>query len=278
MVRTILKEFGLTENAVKVYLTCLNLWESLAWTIAKKCNLNRSSIYILLDKLTKSWIIGSVLKNKVSYFYAVSPDLLLELCRNNLYKMQSTYNKMEKIVPTLNQMWLSTNSIDVKVYKGLDNVTRSYTEFILLVPLKWTIYNYVSPATTNDLDIKTIIKDFIKIRKKKGIFCKSICTYCKDAFILKAADKYENRETLVSFENETWTFSSETLINENWILEMSYSNWELHSCLTINKDISNMRLGVFKMAWKQAKNDDKELLLRPEAKNWISEFKSTTSF
>ena len=74
-----LKELGLTENEIKVYLTLLRIGTAQAGRIAVEAALERTSTYNALKRLQEKSIIASVVEGKTRMFSAGLPEKLLDM-------------------------------------------------------------------------------------------------------------------------------------------------------------------------------------------------------
>ncbi len=72
-----LQNYGLSEKEARVYLTVLELWTSIASTIARRAELNRATTYTLLEDLKRDGIVNEATKDGVKYYSVISPDVLL---------------------------------------------------------------------------------------------------------------------------------------------------------------------------------------------------------
>jgi len=107
-----LKEFGLTDNEVKIYLTLLRLGTSNPAEIAEKTGFSRSYVYDALERLLEKEMVASVLKNNKKHYIATNPKRLEELSKQRLEKIQ-------KIVPKLEGLQnISKEEIKVELHKG----------------------------------------------------------------------------------------------------------------------------------------------------------------
>lgn len=75
----ILKEIGLTETEVKIYINLLEIGPSLASIISKKANVERAVTYHILEKLIQKGIVSYVIKENRKYFNASEPEKLKDL-------------------------------------------------------------------------------------------------------------------------------------------------------------------------------------------------------
>ena len=65
-----LKLLGLNDVDIKIYLTLLNLGESLASEIAHKAGTPRASIYDILERLEQEGLVSHIIKDFKKYFSA----------------------------------------------------------------------------------------------------------------------------------------------------------------------------------------------------------------
>lgn len=103
----ILKEFGLTDNEIKIYLTVLTIGTSTPAQIAEKTGFSRPYIYDALERLTDKQLVSSIFKKEKKNYMAVDPKYLVELETQKLERIKS-------IVPDLEKLKQSTND-EIKV-------------------------------------------------------------------------------------------------------------------------------------------------------------------
>ena len=90
-----LKELGLNENEIKVYLSCLIDSGLNAKEISGKTNLIRTTIYGILDSLINKGLISSIDKGKVKFFQSASPKELLNILDQKRGKIASILPELE---------------------------------------------------------------------------------------------------------------------------------------------------------------------------------------
>jgi len=74
-----LKELGLTEVEIKVYLTLLEIGPSQAGIITRKSGIHRRMVYDAVERLIKKGLVGYIVRNNRKIFSAAHPNRLLEL-------------------------------------------------------------------------------------------------------------------------------------------------------------------------------------------------------
>lgn len=73
-----LKDSGLTDNEVKVYLALVNNGPNLAGRISRLTGLHRRTVYDITEMLIQKGLIGYIIKNNRRIFSATNPNKLLE--------------------------------------------------------------------------------------------------------------------------------------------------------------------------------------------------------
>ncbi|MFH1895028.1 MAG: helix-turn-helix domain-containing protein [archaeon] len=107
-----LREFGLTENEIKIYLALLKLGTSSPAEIVQKTGFSRSYVYDALGRLMEKEIVSSVLKDEKKNFTATEPKRLEEMALERVAKIQNILPALEKIQKG------SEEEIKVEVFKG----------------------------------------------------------------------------------------------------------------------------------------------------------------
>ena len=93
----ILKEIGLSEQEINVYIGLLKTGGSDATTLANEIGIKRTTVYPILEKLISSEIVTSLEQGKKRLFVPIKPSKLISLYER---KVQT----LSKIVPMLENM------------------------------------------------------------------------------------------------------------------------------------------------------------------------------
>ncbi len=78
-IEEILKNIGFKDKKARVYRACLELGQANAQEIAKKAEVERTSVYVILESLEKEGLLNTTVKKKTKYFLPVHPQKLVEL-------------------------------------------------------------------------------------------------------------------------------------------------------------------------------------------------------
>jgi sugar-specific transcriptional regulator TrmB len=119
-----LKELGLTNNEIEVYLTLLQNGSISVNTIAEKSGLHRQAVYDALYRLLEKGFVNFVLKNNKKFFQSIYPEKIEEYLKEKEQKFKS-------ILPDLIKMTqLPREDTFVEVYKGKSIVRTVYIDII----------------------------------------------------------------------------------------------------------------------------------------------------
>lgn len=112
-----LKQIGLTDYEVEVYLALLTHGQISAYELAEKAGLYRQVVYDTLKRLQEKGYVSSVIEGKTKLFKATEPELVLEILNDKT-------ENFKQMLPELNNLdKASKQPLIVETYKG-KNVLR----------------------------------------------------------------------------------------------------------------------------------------------------------
>lgn len=124
MDKGILKELGLTNNEIEVYLTLLKAGSVSVNTIAEKSGLHRQAAYDALDRLLEKGFVNFALKNNKKHFQAIHPEKIEEY-------LKEKEEKFKLILPELIKLTqIPKEDTSVEVFKGKAIVRTVYRDII----------------------------------------------------------------------------------------------------------------------------------------------------
>lgn len=107
-----LKELGLTDNEVRIYLLLLKEGIMNPTQISQKLGLHRGYIYDALERMQEKEVVSIILKANKKHYQATNPQNLIELLKFRLESLQ-------KIVPCLIKLSeLKKEETKVELHKG----------------------------------------------------------------------------------------------------------------------------------------------------------------
>lgn len=172
-IKIALKEFGLTEPEIAVYLASLELGPQPASLIAKKAGLKRGHTYNMLELLIRKGIVQEFIKDKVRYFSSRSPGTLLSIIEHKEEQIEIQKQKLMQIIPMLEKI---SNPLlvqpKVRFFQGIEGIKEIYEDTIRIP--NQTIYaigdfEYYFPENQNK-QLNNWIWDYATRRAKKNIW------------------------------------------------------------------------------------------------------------
>jgi len=129
MVKDSLREFGLSEKEIKVYLALIELGQKRASAIAQRAGTNRSTTYIVLDELMKRGLVGVAEKNGVKLYNSAPPEQLVAYLKDMAKKYERFAHIAKKIAPQLK----TTQKVviaepKVQLYEGVEGIRTVYED------------------------------------------------------------------------------------------------------------------------------------------------------
>lgn len=107
-----LKELGLTDNEVRIYLLLLEHGMMNPSEISQKLGLHRGYVYDALERMQEKEVVNVILKTNKKYYQATSPQNLIELLK---FKLEN----FEKAVPDLMKLaTLKKEETKVELHRG----------------------------------------------------------------------------------------------------------------------------------------------------------------
>ncbi|MBI2549234.1 hypothetical protein HYW21_07840 [Candidatus Woesearchaeota archaeon] len=107
-----LKELGLTDNEVRIYLLLLEYGMTNPSEISQKLGLHRGYVYDALERMQEKEVVNVLLKMNKKYYQATNPQNLIELLK---FRLES----LEKAVPDLMKLaTLKKEETKVELHRG----------------------------------------------------------------------------------------------------------------------------------------------------------------
>lgn len=119
----ILKDAGLTETEIKVYISLLELGATSAGRIVEETGIYRKNLYDALNKLIEKGLVTYVIENKIKFFQPKNPDNLITYLDEQKAKVDEKKSEIEKLLPELKTKFNSlTPEIEAEIYRGNDGI------------------------------------------------------------------------------------------------------------------------------------------------------------
>ncbi len=176
-IEVILKNFGLSEKEIAVYLALVELGPSSVRDISAKSKVNRGTSYDILKSLMNIGIVSYYNKESKQYFIAEPPEKLLSAIDQKKENLDEVREHIENSLPLIKTLFEKQGGRpSVKLYegaKGIKQILEDILESLAKTPEK-EYYLYSSSTVEDRKSIYADMPDFSKKRIAKKISVKII--------------------------------------------------------------------------------------------------------
>lgn len=240
----LLKQIGLNEKEAAVYLALLELGTSTVHGIARKADLKRPTVYLILDNLEQKGLVSLIPKAKISLYAAQSPEKILtdlhkreQLLKLQLPNLLALYND-NKVKP------------QVQLFQGKEGVDEVYQK--IFKARQTQLF-----STIKDVQqvYPELVKELLRKTKQGEMRVKEILTKSKEdidyAKSIQPNEYYEQR-----FAEGEVGFLTDNALFDDSVAFFSYTPF-IFAVLITSKEIYQSLLTLFELAWQTAEPYEK---------------------
>ncbi len=237
-----LKEVGLADEEIKVYLAMLKIGSNLASKISEETRINRSHVYQLLERLIAKGFVSYVIKENRKYFSAVNPKKIIELIKEK-------EQKLKNILPNL----LGLASFEkekpiVEIFEGKEGI-KTILNDILKVKEEWLAFG--SSGKGQEI-LSFYAEHWEKEREKLKVNLRGIMD-TSESGIKRGGEIAKRKYTKIRHVKETYSNPSSTWIYGDRIAFVIWSKEHSFAIRMISKEIASNFKKHFEVLWKNAK-------------------------
>lgn len=153
----ILRDIGLTETEIKIYMSLLSLGSTSVGKIVEEIGIHRKNLYDALNKLISKGLVTYIKENKIKFFQAKNPENILSYIEEQKTKIDEKRKEVLEILPELKLRFNSlTPEIESEIYRGEEGIKTilkeclNYKEILFIgatgdvenrLPYFWSQYN-----------------------------------------------------------------------------------------------------------------------------------------
>jgi sugar-specific transcriptional regulator TrmB len=176
-IQVILKNFGLSEKEILVYLALVELGPSSVRDISTKSKVNRGTSYDILKSLILLGIVSYYNKESKQYFVAEAPEKLLSAIDQKKEDLEEVRHNIEKSLPLIKTLFEKQGGRPlVKFYEGSKGVRQIFEDVLEEVTklADKSYYLYSSATPEHRKNVYGAMPDFSEKRIAKRINVKII--------------------------------------------------------------------------------------------------------
>lgn len=243
-----LEDIGLSPKEHKVYLELLKIGTGKAGVLAKKTELNRTSVYDVLESLGRKGIISSYRKGSQTYFSATDPHRLLSYLEqekaDTVASIDANKLRLEALLPQFISLQdISPDRPKVQFFEGEKGILEAYEDTLTS---RGSILAYANVATMHE-GLPNFFPQYYKRRAAKKIFIRGICPQNEITYERHKHDQEEMRE-IRFLPTVDMTFSPEVNIYNN---KMLIASWKEKMAIIIeSKELADLQKLAFELVWQ----------------------------
>ncbi len=239
----ILTAIGLTDKEARVYLSMIELGQSIVSQIATKAKINRVTTYDILKKLKEKGLLSTITKNRIKYFSPTDPEIVAST-------FEQKANSLKNAVPTLKRLRGETVHPLIQYFEGLEGIKAIYADTLTT---KKEIVNF-----SNSEEIRKIWpnydKEYVEKRAKKKIFLKGIIPADEAGKKVHSEDTKYNREMRL-MPKDKYNFTNEINIYDDKVAIISFASEQPIGMIIKSSQIAASQRAIFQMCWDFASID-----------------------
>lgn len=241
-IKETLKEVGLGNEEIEVYLTMLKCGSSLASKISEETKINRSHTYQLLERLIVKGFVSYVIKENRKYFSAVNPGKIIEIIKER-------EQKMKNILPNLlGLVSFQKDKPIVEILEGKEGI-KTILNDILKAKKEWLAFGSSGKGTEI---LSFYAEHWEKERTKLKIDLRGILD-SSESGLKRGKELTKRKYTEIRYANEEYSNPSSTWIYGDRLVLVIWSKEHSFAIRIISGEISDNFRKHFEVLWKSAK-------------------------
>lgn len=245
-----LKELGLTENEIKIYVCLIREGELTAKNVADKTGLHRGYVYDTLNKLIDKGFINCLVKSGKKKFKAVSPESILHI-------FDEKKKRISELIPSLLKLYQKeSGKFDVEVFEG-KNGMKNYNKKMLRYCSKEPIKEFFQIGLEVGVEEHIMKYERLNLKNKAELIglIKKLKRDCKNRKVLldnKAKSEYRFIKEHTDYRYLPKKFDTKgiNLNILNNIVAFEFCKGNLFAMVIKNKEFSDFFKNIFNGLWE----------------------------
>jgi HTH-type transcriptional regulator, sugar sensing transcriptional regulator len=243
MLEKYLQEIGLNEKEATIYLALLQVDNASVIDIAKKTKINRSTVYVVLEGLTKKGLVSETRSGKKVHYQAESPERLETFVEGQKMVFEERSKRLADIIPQIKSIQRASGERPVvKYFQGREATLGSHFLFFNTEDKEGVGYFLFDQDLIEEVFNPNEILAAQKIRPSKNIMAKTLYTSTKTTL---PTNELSER---IKIDGEKYPLSCDISIYEDrvHIITMGKS---VFTIFVQSKDVAETLKSLFRLAF-----------------------------
>ncbi len=234
MNKEILKQIGLLDAEIEVYLTLLRIGASLVSRIHKETGLHRTHIYDLLEKLKEKGLVSTFIQSGKKYFNPSPPNKILSY-------IEEKKDNVLSILPELEQLTtLPKEETHVELFKGKNGI-KTVLQDVLNTKQDYCVLGSIQQfENILEFSLPNFLRKVEKLKLKERIISDK-----KESIIKTKVGQYKYLKSNYLFPSSFWIYGNKVAI---FIWSLPY-----FAIVIDNEDVSKTYQNYFEFFWELTK-------------------------
>lgn len=244
-----LKEFGLSDNEIKVYVALIQLGPTTAVKISEQANLNRSTTYVQLTALMEYGLVSTYKNRKKTYFAAESPQNLTRLIEKKITLLQEKKENIDQLIPDLIKVFSQMeDNVEIKTFHGIEGLKTMRTNVLQdgVSELRG-VYNFDELYKTFSTEE---LMEFSNKRAEAGILSRALYNkHGREALVVPPQELTRVSEATHPFGADIYIYGDN--------ISIASTSGNIFGLTITDKRIAMTMKSIFELAWESAKRKGK---------------------
>ncbi len=233
-----LKEFGLKDNEVKIYLALLKEKLATASKLAKSARINRTTAYLELENLIKMGLASYIIKDSKRYYQAASPDKLVEV-------LNAKKEKIKSIIPELKCLHKDTESFKMEIFEGKEGIKTFYQDILNTKPKEILAFGVTGKAMeVLEFHYPHIVKNATRLNIKERALA--------NISSKKIMEKHPKSSLKVRYLPKKYEAKVTTIIYGDKVSIQSLQKDKIYVTIIKDKNLADSYKNYFEFMWERA--------------------------
>lgn len=232
-----LTSLGLDGREQKIYLTLLEMGESLQLPLAKRVGIQRTSLRELLPSLIERGILAESVKGKRTYLVASDPATLIHRLEA---QTKAALESLPALVALQNQR---ANKPRVYFYEGREGVKRAYQKTL---EVDKPLYSFVDVSAMDPELEQWALNEYVPQRERLQISVKNIISDSPRQSEVIPNTRYRQNKLMPK---ESFPFSMEVMVFGEWVMMSHLHAPDPSSVVIQSRALADTLKGIHQALW-----------------------------
>lgn len=250
MLEKYLQDIGLSLNEASIYLALLQVDGTTALDLSKKTKINRSTVYVTIESLSKKGLVSETTVGKKTQFQAEPPERIKTYVERRKLELEEMEKRIDDLIPQIKSITRESGERPVvKYFEGKEGIISAMDETMRTqIDDNEPMYFIYPRDLVEEIFPKKEHDGFRQRRLSKNLKSKAIYTYEKGEI---PSDEMGER---IRIDSKQYPVTCDITIYKDTV-RISVLNKRLSSIFIRSQDVANTLKSLFKLSFDGLKGN-----------------------